>query len=112
MATHDDSNDGGTPGPALPVVAPVGELDIDNLGPLRAELRAVPDRSGVVLDASGIVFADSSFLNVLISTHQRTDLRIAAPSDSLLRLLTLTGIGSVLTVYSTVEEAQRDRRAA
>ncbi|MGW8063982.1 STAS domain-containing protein [Streptomyces ziwulingensis] len=59
----------------------------------------------VVLDASGITFADSVLLNLLILTHQAADLRVAAPTRQLRRLLRLTAVDSVLKVRATVEEA-------
>ncbi|MFF0647338.1 hypothetical protein ACFYVV_27475 [Streptomyces tendae] len=44
----------------------------------------------MVLDASGITFADSSLLNPLIPTHWTVDLRVAAPTRQLCRLLEIT----------------------
>ncbi|MGV9590554.1 STAS domain-containing protein [Streptomyces tendae] len=67
--------------------------------------RAAAEHSKVVLDASGITFADSSRLNPLIPTHRTVDLRVAAPTRQLCRLLAITGVDALLTVRSTVEEA-------
>ncbi|BET46046.1 hypothetical protein RGQ21_10280 [Kitasatospora aureofaciens] len=59
----------------------------------------------MVLDASGFTFADSRLLNPLIPTHRTVDLRVAAPTRQLCRLLAITGVDALLTVRSTVEEA-------
>lgn len=92
---------------ALPVLAPRGDFDAQNTGPLTAEIRETVSRSpGVVLDLSDVTFGDSSFLNLLLSAHQETDLRIAQVPAGIERLLSLTGTESVLRIYGTVEEAQ------
>ncbi|WP_338118896.1 STAS domain-containing protein [Streptomyces tendae] len=67
--------------------------------------RAAAEHSKVVLDASGFTFADSRLLNPLIPTHRTVDLRVAAPTRQLCRLLEITGVDALLTVRSTVEEA-------
>lgn len=88
------------------VVDARGFYDMSSIGPLAdALVAAAAERTKVVLDASGITFADSALLNLLILTHQRTDLRVAAPPQQLIRLLQLTGVDTVLKVRETVEEA-------
>ncbi|MGW3933399.1 STAS domain-containing protein [Streptomyces microflavus] len=92
---------GPRPGP-LPVIAPRGEFDLESLPPLKAQIdAAVATHGGVVLDASGITFADSSFLGLLLATHQHADLRIAAPSPVLTRLLSVVGADTVLHIHPT-----------
>ncbi|MER6195405.1 STAS domain-containing protein [Streptomyces cyaneofuscatus] len=91
----------------LPVIAARGDLDAHTLGPLSADLQAAAEaHSGVVLDASDVSFGDSTFLNLLLRVHQQTDLRIAAPSHAVRRLLSITGADSVLRVHGSVGEAQ------
>ncbi|MFE2204600.1 MULTISPECIES: STAS domain-containing protein [Streptomyces] len=91
----------------LAVVAPRGEFDLDSLPPLEAQIEtALANSTGVILDASGITFADSMFLRLLIATHHRTNLRIAAPSETMERLLAVVGADAFLRVYPTVDEAQ------
>ncbi|MFI6038181.1 STAS domain-containing protein [Streptomyces sp. NPDC051315] len=88
------------------VVGARGSYDIDSIVPLADALdTAVKEHAMVVLDASGITFADSALLNLLILTHQAADLRVAAPTLQLRRLLELTGVDTVLKVRATVEEA-------
>lgn len=88
------------------VVGARGAYDMDTITPLAEALhtasKAYPK---VVLDASGLTFADSTVLSLLIRTHQAADLRVAAPAQQLRRLLELTGADAVLKVMSTVEEA-------
>ncbi|MET7584565.1 STAS domain-containing protein [Streptomyces microflavus] len=91
----------------LPVIAPVGEFDIDNLAPLEAEIETViATHPGLVLDASGIRFADSMFLRLVLATHQRTDLRIAAPSPAVARLFGVVGADTFLHIHPTVDAAR------
>jgi anti-anti-sigma regulatory factor len=67
-------------GRLLPVICPRGEFDFLTAASLTIELLGAAEGSGgVVLDASGITFADSSVLNA----HQQTRLRIAAAPEHL-----------------------------
>ncbi|MFJ9061765.1 STAS domain-containing protein [Streptomyces sp. NPDC102409] len=89
-----------------PVLAPQGEFDLNTLAPLEAEIEvAITQRCGVVLDASNITFADSTFLRLVLATHHRTDLRIAAPSPAVSRLFHIVGANTVLRLFPTLEDA-------
>ncbi|MER5296373.1 STAS domain-containing protein, partial [Streptomyces pharetrae] len=66
---------------------------------------AVEAHPKVVLDASGITFADSTLLNLLILTHQAGTLRVAAPSQQLQRLCEITAVDTVLEIRQTVDDA-------
>nr|WP_251690853.1 STAS domain-containing protein [Streptomyces sp. CHD11] len=88
------------------VIGARGAYDIQSVTPLADALDlAVKKPRKVILDASGITFADSSLLNLLIQTHQAADLYVAGPTPQLQRLLQLTGVDTVLRVRATVEEA-------
>ncbi|MER7492918.1 STAS domain-containing protein [Streptomyces pharetrae] len=88
------------------VVAAYGSYDIHSITPLADALKtAVREHSKVVLDASGITFADSTLLNLLILTHRSGTLRVAAPSRQLRRLCDITGVDTVLVMRETVDEA-------
>ncbi|MEW1632254.1 hypothetical protein [Streptomyces sp. NPDC089173] len=53
---------------------------MESVTPLLAQIETVIAVHGrVILDASGVTFADSSFLRMILGVHQRTDLRIVAP---------------------------------
>ncbi|MFJ7063592.1 STAS domain-containing protein [Streptomyces griseobrunneus] len=94
------------PGP-LPVVAPHGDFDEDSLPPLEARIKeAVHTHGGLILDAGNITFGDSTFLCLLLSTDQDTDLRIAAPSPAVTRLISIEGADQVLRIHPTVEAAR------
>ncbi|MEU9591595.1 STAS domain-containing protein [Streptomyces sp. NPDC048193] len=88
------------------VVAARGAYDLNSITALGAALEsAAKEHPKVVLDASGITFADSTLLNLLILTRQAADFRVAAPTQQLTRLLELTAVDTVLKVRATVEEA-------
>ncbi|PVC80701.1 anti-sigma factor antagonist [Streptomyces sp. CS090A] len=94
-----------TPGP-LPVNAPHGDFDEDTLPPLEIRIReAVNTHGGLILDAGNITFGDSTFLHLLLATHQQADLRIAAPSPAVTRLISIVGADQVLSIHPTVEAA-------
>jgi anti-anti-sigma factor len=89
------------------VIAPRGEFDMDNVTSLGAEIETMTAvHGGVVLDASGITFADSSFLRMILGAHRRTDLRIAAPSVRVARLFDFAGVENYLRIYPTLETAR------
>jgi anti-anti-sigma factor len=88
------------------VVGARGAYDLYSITPLsEALVAAATEHSKVVLDASGITFADSTLLNLLILTRRSVDLRVAAPSQQLRRLLDITGVDTLLKVRATVKEA-------
>ena len=66
------------------VVAPVGELDLLSVEEVRAALAARPDDcDAVVLDLSGLTFADTSGMRLVIETLQ--DLRQSTTRFALVR---------------------------
>jgi len=88
------------------VVSARGEFDLDTSGGLAEALeRAAGEHPRVVLDASKVRFADSTFLTLLLRVHSRTDLRVAAPAPQLRRVLELTGADQVLDIRATVDDA-------
>ncbi|MET9744793.1 STAS domain-containing protein [Streptomyces ardesiacus] len=92
------------------VVSAQGSYDMHSIEPLAVALEAAAKESPrVVLDASGIAFADSTLLNLLILTHRATDFRVASPTPQVQRLLHITGVDTVLKVLATVEEAAIDQ---
>ncbi|MFD6280964.1 STAS domain-containing protein [Streptomyces sp. NPDC060209] len=88
------------------VVRAQGDLDSDSIDPLFIAIwQAAAGHEVVVLDASAVTFADSSFLSLLIQVHQQTELRIAAPGTALTRLLRTAGVDQVLRSYPTLDAA-------
>jgi anti-anti-sigma factor len=88
------------------VVVARGAYDMDSVAPLAEALDAgVRRHPKVILDASGITFADSTLLNLLILTHQAGTLRVVAPSLQLKRLCEITGVDSILQTRDSVDDA-------
>ncbi|MEU0162272.1 STAS domain-containing protein [Streptomyces sp. NPDC006261] len=88
------------------VIAAFGEYDLGSIAPLREALHtAARQYPKVVLEASAVTFADSTFLNLLILTHQMGTLRVVAPSAQVRRLCEITGVDTVLEIRRTIEEA-------
>ncbi|MFF9120104.1 STAS domain-containing protein [Streptomyces massasporeus] len=88
------------------VVVARGSYDMDSIAPLSEALGvAIRKCPKVILDASGITFADSTLLNLLILTHQSGTLRVVAPSPQLQRLCEITGVDGVLETRTSVDEA-------
>ncbi|MFF7074884.1 STAS domain-containing protein [Streptomyces pseudovenezuelae] len=88
------------------VIVTHGAFDMDTIAPLAEALQtAASKHNRVVVEASDITFADSTFLNLLLQTSQQTDLRLVAPRQQLRRVLEMTGADKVITVQSTVDEA-------
>ncbi|MGW0497745.1 STAS domain-containing protein [Streptomyces sp. NPDC003007] len=88
------------------VVNAHGSYDMDTITPLAHALRtAIRRYPKVILDASGITFADSTLLNLLILTHQTGTLRVVAPSPQLRRLCEITGVDGILEIRDTVDAA-------
>ncbi|MFJ3481427.1 STAS domain-containing protein [Streptomyces microflavus] len=97
----------GTGPESLPVISPRGEFDMDNVTALGAEIETMAAvHGGLIMDASGITFADSSFLRMVLNAHQRTQLRIVAPSHRVARLFDLAGVDTYLRIYPTLDTAR------
>ncbi|MEU6892485.1 STAS domain-containing protein [Streptomyces sp. NPDC046557] len=94
------------------VCAITGDLDLDGLGAVRPLLEQAI-RSGanrLVIDLTGLGFCDSSGLNLLLAARLDAEkaglgVRLAAPTQQLLRLLEITGADTVFTVDTTVDAA-------
>ncbi|MFE3114201.1 STAS domain-containing protein [Kitasatospora indigofera] len=98
---------------AGPIVQATGELDLDTAATLDTALRRAlaVDPSAVVLvvDLAGVTFCDSCGLGALLRARAETEragvkLRLARPTNAVVRLLEITGADHVLTV-------DRDERA-
>ncbi|MFF6826447.1 STAS domain-containing protein [Streptomyces longwoodensis] len=88
------------------VIAPRGAYDMDSVAPLAQALdRAAREYPVVVLDASGITFADSTFLTLLIRAHRSGGLRLVAPSPQVRQICEITGVDGYLDIRDTVDDA-------
>jgi anti-sigma B factor antagonist len=90
------------------VVVLAGELDMAATFRIEPELERLTRDTGVgtlVIDMDGVAFMDSSALGLLLATQQRLQadgirLIVANPSESVRRILELTGAGDSLAVTS------------
>ncbi|MFF3215647.1 STAS domain-containing protein [Streptomyces sp. NPDC002886] len=86
----------------LRVVRCAGEFDADTEGQLQAACEAAVAASGVdrlALDVRGVTFADSSFLNLLLTVRAQCDLLLLGPLPrQLARLLEMTGANLLFAV--------------
>lgn len=91
------------------VLAVSGDLDIDSVAPLGLALTAAAGNGSgpVVVDLSGVGFADSTTVNVLLQGHTALGgrLRLAAPSPFMRRLIGMIGLDSALPVLPSVDAA-------
>lgn len=94
-------------GPTGPVLVIAGELDTHTARALRAGLAAAdPDGDEVVVDLSGVTFADSATLGVFVVEHRRLEaagrcLVLLDPGPAVRRVLELSGLVRVLSVRAT-----------
>jgi anti-sigma B factor antagonist len=115
--THDElsidlkSEDGGTL-----VFKLRGSLDIATAPTVRAALseRAEKGNHDLIVDLTQLEFLDSTGLGVLIGAHRRAaehggSFRLIVHEGPILRLLNITGLVTVFSVYQSLEDARRDR---
>ncbi|MFI6559544.1 STAS domain-containing protein [Streptomyces sp. NPDC050534] len=88
------------------VVVAHGDYDPNSIASMQDALEtAAKKHSRVVVDAAGLTFADSTFLNLLLRTHRATSLCVASPAPQLRRILEITGADEVLDIRATVADA-------
>ncbi|MFF1519895.1 STAS domain-containing protein [Streptomyces sp. NPDC058305] len=93
------------------VVSLSGELDADSAEELRRAVR--PDQAGpswTVLDLSAVTFMDSSAVNVLVAARRDVTagggwIRLAAPTDAVLRVIEIVGLDTIFECFPTRDEA-------
>jgi anti-anti-sigma factor len=94
------------------IAALSGELDLTRAPALREQLLTLlrPGTGQLVIDLSGVSFADASGLAVLVGTGRRAGLlggfvRLAAPTAAVAKVLHVTGLHRQLDVFPTVHAA-------
>jgi anti-anti-sigma factor len=92
-----------------------GSLDIATSPSLRAALMeaAERERHEIVVDLSNLEFLDSTGLGALIGAHKRAlehqgSVRLVAQEGQILRLLRITGLLDVFSVYPNIDAALAD----
>jgi stage II sporulation protein AA (anti-sigma F factor antagonist) len=93
------------------VLTLAGEVDRDTGQTLREAL----DASGtpyphIVVDLSRVTFMDSTGINILIAAHRSLTeaggwIRLAAPTEAVLRLLQIVGVDTVIDCRETLHQA-------
>jgi anti-anti-sigma factor len=97
--------------PAVVIALPT-EIDMTNADRVGQQLRSAiaPGVRTVIADMAPTSFCDSSGINMLVRAHQQaaangTELRLVAASPAVLRILTLTGLDQLLTIYPSLSQA-------
>src|SRR5579871_5112618 len=93
-----------------------GSLDFATSPSLRAALIEAADegKHDIVVDLSQLEFLDSSGLGAIIGAHRRAleqggCVRLIVSEGPIQRLLTITGLMSILSVYASLDAALNDR---
>jgi anti-sigma B factor antagonist len=99
----------------LVVLAVHGEVDVATAPQLRERLVAIMSagNSHVVLDLQGVGFLDSTGLGVIVGCLKRArsnqgDLTLVCTSPSILKVLDITGLTNVFSIFDDVDEAVAD----
>lgn len=95
----------------ITVLGPEGEFDFSTLSVLRTALNdSLASDGRVILDLSGLTFADSSVLGLFAGSAQQARstggwLRLVSPQRPIERMLRITSLDTVLPVFASVELA-------
>jgi anti-sigma B factor antagonist len=94
------------------VVVTPDEIDIGNAVRFRAALLAAANHElpGLIVDMTGTEFCDSTGLSVLVGALRQQDqsggeIRLVVGGTALRRILAVTGVVSLFSVYHSVDEA-------
>ncbi|MER6186461.1 STAS domain-containing protein [Streptomyces sp. NPDC001652] len=93
------------------VLTLAGEIDRDTGQTLRQALDAFgTPRPRIVVDLSRVTFMDSTGINILIAAHRSLTeaggwIRLAAPTEAVLRVLQIVGVDTVIACRETLRQA-------
>jgi anti-sigma B factor antagonist len=95
------------------VVAVRGEMDLHTSPKVQGAIERASDNNGVVavvVDLSGVAFMDSTALSALVRSKESLGtkdvaLRLAAPSDAVARIFSVTGFHDFFEVFDSREAA-------
>lgn len=92
------------------VVAMPAEIDAANASRTREGLLSAVSLGAavVVIDMSGTTFCDSAGVHVIVAAYQQaaaSGIQLRLVAATVLRILTLVGVGQLVPIYPTVEEA-------
>lgn len=93
----------------LAVLSMPAEVDLTNAAALLGRILTVLDRqpATVIVDMTATTFCDSAGVNTLVRAHQRAasvqaELRLVAPGRAVRRILTVTGLDRLISVYPSL----------
>jgi stage II sporulation protein AA (anti-sigma F factor antagonist) len=93
------------------VLTVTGEIDQNTIEPLRQALdvSGLP-RPRIVIDLHQVTFMDSTGINALIGAYKAVTaaggwLRLAAPTDNVMRLLQLVRVHTIIDCHPTLRDA-------
>ncbi|MHB8244097.1 MAG: STAS domain-containing protein [Acidimicrobiales bacterium] len=96
----------------VPVLSIRGEIDVSTAPELRDRLLAVAQNGHetAIVDLSDVTFLDSTALGVLVSALKRFranggDLRLVVTGRNVAKVLEITGLVDVFTIFKTAEAA-------
>ena len=96
----------------LVVITTPGEIDASNASLLRAALLAASASAHpvIVVDMTSTEFCDSTGLSVLVRAVRQADadggqLRLVLRSPAVQRILSVTGVGKLFSIYASLDEA-------
>jgi anti-sigma B factor antagonist len=88
------------------------EIDLTNADQVRDELLALLNRgpSVLIVDMAGTTFCDSAGINALVRAHKRatandTEIRLVVGSPGVQRVLAITGIDRLITIYPNLTDS-------
>ena len=94
------------------VVSAEGEVDVSPAPALRQRLYELPESAKVVVDLSEVTFLDSTGLGVLVAALKRVresdaggDLRLVVTRPQVSKVLEVTGLSTVFSVFPSLDEA-------
>ena len=96
---------------AYSIIAVRGEVDLHTAPKVEYAIgRAARSNGAVVLDMSGVAFMDSTALSALVRSkdalqEQGTSLRLAAPSQAVERIFSVTGFQDYFEIFPSREAA-------
>jgi anti-anti-sigma factor len=101
--------------PGYAVVALRGEHDLSTQPQVRDAFERVGGRTNVVVDLSECEFLDSRTVGMLVATDHglrerggRLEIALPPPPSVVHRIFEILGIGAVLSLHDTPEQAQRN----
>jgi anti-sigma B factor antagonist len=94
------------------ILSATGEIDLATVGKLESAIEAVlhEGTKRLVIDLNDVSFLDSTGLRTLLAAHAKLEelggsLAVVVAGGPVQRLLDITGIGSTMNVYPSVEAA-------